>query len=148
MIPKWIIKLLFVVAGVFLVFNLPFIIVDPLLWFTSVMAPVIDNLFPMGVGIITLVTGGVLNIQSSLYFTIVELLVGIMAIIWYYHNCIRYPHTGLLLAVFPLFFAWRSLWPYFFYYDIIILAAILLDDYSGQFSKRLSSVSVVGNYTA
>ena len=136
-----------IVAGIFFAFNLPFIIIDPLLWFTSVMAPVIDDLFPLGVGIITLVTGGVLYIQSPLLFTILELIFGVTAIIWYYHNCNRYPHFGPLLAVLPLFFAWRSLWPYFFYVDIIILADILLDDNIIESSKRLAPVSLVDSYT-
>ncbi|UCE97726.1 MAG: hypothetical protein JSV74_07270 [Dehalococcoidia bacterium] len=137
----------FIVAVIFLAFNLPFIIIDPLLWFTSVMAPVFDDLFPLGVGIITLVTGGVLIIESPLFFTILELLIGITAIIWYYHNCNRYPHVGPLLAVLPLFFAWRSLWPYFFYFDIIILAAILIEDYSIKSPKRLVPVSLFANRT-
>jgi hypothetical protein len=29
----------------------------------------------------------------------------------------------------PLFFGWRSLWSYFFYIDIIVLAAIIIDEY-------------------
>jgi hypothetical protein len=109
------------------------------------MAPVIDELFPLGVGIITLVTGGVLDIQSPLLFTIIELLIGITAIVWYYHNCLRFPHTGPLLAVLPLFFAWRSLWPYFFYCDIIILASIIIEDYGSKASERLALVSTVDN---
>ncbi len=40
-----------------------------------------------------------------------------------------YPHTALVLSVFPLFFAWRSLWGYFFYVDIILLAAVLVNEY-------------------
>ncbi|UCG54470.1 MAG: hypothetical protein JSV32_07785 [Dehalococcoidia bacterium] len=136
---------IFIVAGIFFTFNLPFIIVDPSLWLTSVMAPVIDALFPLGVGIITLVAGGILNIQSPLLFTIVELIIGITAIVWYYHNCLRLPYTGPLLAVLPLFFAWRSLWPYFFYIDIIILAAIIIEDYGSKASERLAPVSVIDN---
>jgi uncharacterized membrane protein len=132
-----------IIVGLFFVFNLPFIIIDPLLWFTSIMAPVIDKLFPLGVGMITLVTEGLLNIQSPLLFTLVELLIGIIAIVWYYHNCLRFPHTGPLLAILPLFFAWRSLWPYFFYFDIIILAAIIFEDYGSKASERLAPVSVI-----
>jgi hypothetical protein len=111
------------------------------------MAPVLDDLFPLGVGIITLVTGGVLIIESPLLFTILELLIGITAIIWFYYNCRRYPNAGPLLAVLPLFFAWRSLWPYFFYFDIIILTAVLLDDYSTKSSKRLVPVALFANRT-
>jgi hypothetical protein len=39
-----------------------------------------------------------------------------------------------------LFFAWRSLWPYFFYFDIIILAAVLTDEYGSKSSQQLAQV--------
>jgi len=123
-------SVLAVVAAVFLATNAPFIISDPQLWITSLMAPMLDNMFPLGVGVISLVGGGVLNIQSPLVFSLLEIIVGIVVVIWYYRNCRRYPHSGLLLAMLPLFFAWRSLWPYFFYADIIILAAIITDEYA------------------
>ena len=32
------------------------------------------------------------------------------------------------MAVLPLFFAWRSLWTYFFYIGLIILASILINE--------------------
>jgi hypothetical protein len=93
--------------------------------------------FPLGVGIITLVTSGLINLQSSLFFTIIEGLVFIGLIIWYYRNCSAYPHVGPLLAVVPLFFAWRSIWPYFFYFDIIIIAAIIINEYAKQANSTL-----------
>ncbi|HEX79123.1 MAG TPA: hypothetical protein G4O19_03090, partial [Dehalococcoidia bacterium] len=99
------------------------------LWLTSVMSPMIDNLFPLGVGVITLVTSGIVDIQSPLIFTILELAVLGIAIVWYFRYCHRYPSIGPILAVIPLFFAWRSLWPYFFYFDLIILASILVNEY-------------------
>jgi len=120
------------VATVFLVVNMPFIISDPGLWLSSLMSPMIDNLFPLGVGIVNLVSGGFVDIQSSLPFSILEVAVGITAVVWYFRNCRRYPHTGPLLAMLPLFFAWRSLWPYFFYVDIIILAAVIVDEYGSK----------------
>ena len=133
-------SVLAIVAVVFFIANSFFIISDPGLWLASLMAPVTDNLFPLGVGIVTFVTGGVLDIQSSLIFSILEVIIGISAIIWYFRNCLRYPHTGPLLAVLPLFFAWRSLWPYFFYFDIIILAAVLIDEYG-----QLTPVSITNS---
>lgn len=134
-----------IMLSVFMVFNLPFIISDPKLWLTSITSPMVDNLFPLGVGIITLVTGSVLNIQSSLIFTALEFFIGGLAVIWYFRNCRRYPHTGPILAVLPLFFAWRSLWPYFFYFDIIVLAAVLINEYSPKSSEQLAPVSLMNN---
>jgi len=134
-----------IVTAIFFIANSPFIIADPGLWLTSMMSPMTDNLFPLGVGIVTFVTGGVLDIQSALIFGAMEAIIGIVAIIWYFRNCLRYPHAGPLLAVLPLFFAWRSLWPYFFYFDIVILAAVLIDEYGSKSSKQLAPVSVVMN---
>ena len=121
-------KLLYVtaiIAAVFLAMNLPFAVRDPRLWFTSLMSPMTDPMFPLGVGVVTLVTGGVLGIRSSLPFTIAELLVFAIVLVWYYRNCRRYPQFGPILAILPLFFAWRSLWNYFFYSAIMALAGML-----------------------
>ncbi|MBN1643321.1 MAG: hypothetical protein JW856_00655, partial [Dehalococcoidales bacterium] len=118
-----------IIAGLFLATNLPFIVPAPRLWAESIIAPLHDPMFPMGVGMISVVMGEVINIQSGLVFTILEILVGLAAVAWYYFNCRRFPDSGPVLAVLPLFFAWRSLWGYFFFVDIIILASILINDY-------------------
>jgi hypothetical protein len=118
-----------IVLGIFLASNAWFIAIDPNLWLTSLLAPMTDNLFPLGIGVVTLVTSGLVDIQSPLIFTVMEGTVFILAIIWYFRNCHRYPHTGPILAMLPLLFAWRSLWSYFFYIDIIVLAAVIIDEY-------------------
>ena len=121
-----------IAGGVFLAFNLYYIIANPDLWLSSVMAPMMDDLFPTGVGIITLSYTGLIDIKSSLPFTIMEVIVLLAALIWYFRNCRRFPETALVLAVFPLFFSWRSSWTYFFYMDVIMLAAILLYGYKDK----------------
>lgn len=126
-----------IIGGVFLAANLPFILADPQLWFSSIIAPMTDRLFPTGVGVITFVLSGVLDIESSLPFTIMEIIVAVLAMTWYFRNCRRFPYTGPVLAVLPLFFAWRSGWSYFYYVDIIILAAILINEYSQKQSPAL-----------
>ena len=73
--------------------------------------------------------GGVFEIQSPLIFSVLQIIVCVSALVWYFNNCLRYPNSGLLLAVLPLFFAWRSLWAYFFYIDIIILASVIINEY-------------------
>jgi hypothetical protein len=119
-----------IVGGIFLASNIPFIVSDPNLWLNSLFSPMTDNLFPVGVGLITIITGGIINIQSPIIFGAIEFCVAGLAIAWYFFYCRRYPHIGPVLAVLPLFFAWRSLWPYFFYIDIMILAAIIIDEYA------------------
>jgi uncharacterized membrane protein len=122
-------------SAIFLAFNGFFILSSTLLWQESVLAPMTGNLFPSGVGIITLVMTGVLSIESSMPFFVAELVVGVLALIWYYRNCLKLPHAGLVAAVFPLFFAWRSMWSYFFYIDIIILTTMLIYDYKDQIKE-------------
>ena len=119
-----------IIAGVFLAINLPFILNDPKLWITSIFAPVTDNLFQLGVGIVSFVTAGIIEIQSPLIFAVMEITILVCAVIWYLYYCPRYPYTGLILALIPLFFAWRSLPAYFLYVDIIILAVIIINEYS------------------
>jgi hypothetical protein len=75
------------------------------------------------------VVSGYIKTQSSLVFSLTEMEALIIAIVWYWRNCLRYPHTGIILSVAPLFFAWRSSWWYFFYFDIILLAAVIIEDY-------------------
>jgi hypothetical protein len=124
-----------IVGGIFIAANAFFIASGPSLWLSSVLAPMRDKMFPIGVGTISLVTGGIVNVTSPLPFGIIELVVFLAAIIWYWFNCRRYPDTAPVLSVLPLFFAWRSLWGYFFYVDIITLAAILISEYGGQPSE-------------
>jgi uncharacterized membrane protein len=45
-------------GGLFLAFNLPFIIQDGGLWLSSVLAPMSSRFFPLGVGLASLVAGG------------------------------------------------------------------------------------------
>jgi len=125
-----------VVGGVFLAFNIAFIIQDPAVWLNSIIAPMTDKFFPLGVGPLTLVIAGYIKTQSSLVFTLMEIGVLLAAMFWYWHNCRRFPYTGIVLAAVPLFFAWRSSWWYFFYFDLILLATIMLNDYNRQ-SKPL-----------
>ena len=119
-------------AGVFAATNLPFMVHNPGLWISSMGAPMSENFFPLGVGVISIVTSGLVKILSPTPFMVMEVAVYVAGAAWYFFNCKRYPHAGPVLAFFPLFFAWRSLWSYFFYIDIIVLAAILIDEYYGN----------------
>ena len=117
------------VGGIFVAFNAAFVIPNPGVWLSSVLAPMIDKFFPMGVGPVSLVVSGYIRTQSSLIFSLMEIAAMLAALVWYWRNCRRYPYTGIILAVVPLFFAWRSSWWYFFYFDIILLAVIVVEDY-------------------
>ena len=119
-----------IIAGIFGLLNLPFLLMDPGLWFRSVASPVLDPMFPVGGGLVTLVTGGILDIRSASVFTAMELAVWLAGIVWYIAYCRKYPQTGPILAIMPLFFGWRSLWSYFFYAALISLAYIMANENS------------------
>ena len=137
---KKLLVVLSVIGCIFNITNLPFIITDPKLWLASMTSPMTDPMFPIGGGLIALVNGGILHIQSSLPFTILEGIVFISAILWYFRYCRRYPQTGPILAIIPLFFAWRSLWSYFFYVAIISLAYITAnDDTDGKNTTKINA---------
>jgi hypothetical protein len=122
---KKIISNLGIIAAVFFALNGYFMAANLELWVQSVLSPMLKPMFPIGVGAVTLTTSGLFNIQSELPFTIMEAISGIICFLWYlkYHR--KYPNAGIILGTVPLFFAWRSLWSYFFYIGLILLATVL-----------------------
>jgi uncharacterized membrane protein len=121
-------------GGVFLAFNLAFIVQTPSLWLTSLVAPMTQKFFPLGVGPVGLAINGYISTQSPAVFSLMEIASMLAGITWYWRNCRKYPNTGIILAVLPLFFAWRSSWWYFFGADIILLAAVIIEDYGRKSS--------------
>ena len=118
-----------IIVAIFSVTNIPFMIGNIDVWVKSVFTPMSGDMFPVGVGLITMVTSGLIDIRSPLIFDILEFIVMGAGIIWYFRYYNKYALMGPLLATLPLFFAWRSLWPYFFYTGIIIIALILSGDW-------------------
>lgn len=105
-----------VIAGmVAFVLNLPFILWDVHAWLAGVMAPISDPMFPMGVGIVGLVGSPILpSYMPSIVYSILEYAIFYpLCLIWYWRLCKTRPEAAMLLAVLPLFFAWRSLPSYF-----------------------------------
>jgi len=116
-----------IIGGTFALINLPFIFAAPQAWFEGVMAPVLDPMFPKGVGLVAFSIAGILP-PSSLLFTTIEIVVLLLALIWYYFNCRKYPEAGLLLAVLPLFFAWRSFSCYFYFASLLVFGAVAVGE--------------------
>jgi uncharacterized membrane protein len=103
-----------IAGGVGLAINLPFILWNAHAWMAGIMAPIADPMFPLGVGIINLSTSHLLPYFSTKVYTVLEGLAMITALIWYWRICKKHPEAVMLLAVLPLFFAWRSLPSYFY----------------------------------
>jgi glycosyl transferase family 87 len=101
-------------AGIVALFsNLPFILWNFHAWLAGVMAPMADPMFPQGVGIIGLSTTPLLPLFPQLVYDILELIALIVALLWYWRICKERPEAAMVLAIIPLFFAWRSLSSYF-----------------------------------
>jgi uncharacterized membrane protein len=102
------------IAGmVALLINLPFILWNLPAWIAGVMAPMADPMFPEGVGIVSLSTTPLLPFLPQLVYGLLELAAMIVALIWYWRICKERPEAAMVLAIIPLFFAWRSLSSYF-----------------------------------
>lgn len=104
------------IAGtLMLALNLPFILWNPQAWFAGVMAPIGDPMFPMGVGIVGLVGSPFLHTyMASVVYSVLEYVIFYpLCLLWYWRLCKTHPEAAMLLAVLPLFFAWRSLPSYF-----------------------------------
>jgi len=117
-----------VIAFTFIVTNLPFIFSAPQAWMQGVLAPMLDPMFPKGAGLVAFSIAGILP-PNSLLFTLMEVGVLILALVWYYFNCRKYPQAGLLLAVLPLFFAWRSFSAYFYFASLLVFGAVIIEEY-------------------
>ncbi len=105
----------FAIAGsVFLVCNLPFILWNPQAWITGMRTPLNPLMFPMGVGIVDLSITHLIPYLPQQVYTVLEALAMLGSLIWYWRICRKHPEAAMLLAVVPLFLAWRSLPSYFY----------------------------------
>jgi len=102
-----------IAGGVALAINLPFILWNPHAWLAGIMAPIADPMFPLGVGIIGPSLTPLLPIFPPWVYTALEIDAIPLILLWYWHLCKERPEAAMLLAVIPLFFAWRSLPSYF-----------------------------------
>jgi len=118
-----------VIAAIFSAVNLPFIFGAPQHWMEGVMAPVLDPMFPRGAGIVAFSAVGILP-PNALMFTVMEITALLLAAAWYYRTGYRYPQVGLLLAVVPFFFAWRSYSCYFYFASILVFGAVATLEYT------------------
>jgi uncharacterized membrane protein len=103
-----------VAGSVFLLFNLPFILWNPHAWLSGMLAPLDSYMFPMGVGIIDFSITHLLPYFNQSVYTMLEAIAMLGSLLWYWRICRKHSEAALLLAVLPLFLAWRSLPSYFY----------------------------------
>ncbi len=119
-------KRLAVALGIFVLINAPFFIAGPHAYLAGILAPEVDRMFPAGTGLVALSTQGLLPLAPSSVYTALELAGYAAGIAWYWRVGRRtMPEVGFVLAVLPLFVAWRSLTTYF-YFVALPSAALLL----------------------
>ena len=114
-----------IAAAIFAVTNLPFIAWHPGDWLAGVLTPVVEPMFPRGSGIVFLSTNGGLPLPSSDAYLALEgvAMLVCLAIAWRARR--TSPEIGIALALIPLFFAWRSLFSYFFLIPLFAFAGLV-----------------------
>ncbi len=111
-------------GAVFAAINAPFAVSNPRAFLTGILAPEVDPMFPLGNGLVKLSLVGIVPLAPSVVYTIVEALSLAVCLGWYWRYGKTMPEVGFVLAVVPLFFAWRSLTTYFYF--VALPAAVLL----------------------
>ncbi len=113
-----------IAAVIFVLANAPFALRDPAAWLAGITAPVREPMFPRGAGLIFLATGGGLPLLPPLAYALLEggMTLGLLAVAWRARR--SSPQAGIVLAYVPLFFAWRSLFSYFFLLPLFAAGAV------------------------
>jgi hypothetical protein len=126
-------------GAVFAAINLPFFVNNPRAWLAGVLAPQVDPMFPLGSGLVKLSLPGPLPLTPQPVYTALEVLALVGCVAWYWRFGKALPEAGFVLAVLPLFFAWRSLTTYF-YFIALPAAALLL---ARQWREETSAARIV-----
>jgi hypothetical protein len=114
-----------IAAAILLVTNLPFIAWHPHDWVSGVLTPVVEPMFPRGAGIVFLGTNGGLPLLSSNSYLALEGLAMLLCLVIAWRARRTSPEIGIALALIPLFFAWRSLFSYFFLIPLFAFAGLV-----------------------
>jgi hypothetical protein len=117
-------------AAIFLAVNLPFLLSAPHAWLEGVLAPQVEPMFPSGTGLIRLSLAGLLPLAPQTLYTALEAIALVASLVWYWRRGKENPEMAFVLAVLPLFFAWRSLTTYFYYIGLPAVTLFLARRYA------------------
>jgi hypothetical protein len=134
-----------IAAGIFAVTNLPFIVHDHQAWLAGILTPVVEPMFARGAGLIFLFTNGGLPFLPTVAYTAAEAVAGIICLVIAWRTRRSSPELGAVLAIVPLFFAWRSLFSYFFLLPLFALAAIArmpLGELAFERARKLGGLTI------
>jgi len=113
-----------IAAAIFVATNLPFILWHPRDWLEGITTPVSDPMFARGAGIIFLGTNGGLPLLPASAYLALEGLCALVCLVVAWRSRRTSPELGVVLALVPLFFAWRSLFSYFFLIPLFAAVAV------------------------
>ena len=111
---KEVVYRLLIAGTIGLAINLPFILWNPQAWLAGILAPIADPMFPMGVGLVNLSVSHLIPFLPKWLYSVLEAVSIVASLAWYWRICKKVPESAMLLAVLPLFVAWRSLTSYFY----------------------------------
>lgn len=134
-----------VAASIFAVTNLPFVVQDPQSWILGILTPAIEPMFARGAGLIFLFTNGALPLAPAFAYGALEAIAGIICLVIAWRTRRTSPELGAVLAIVPLFFAWRSLFSYFFLLPLFALAAIArmpLGELAFERARKLGGLTI------
>jgi hypothetical protein len=114
-----------IAAAIFLATNAPFIVWNPAAWLQGVLTPVIEPMFPRGSGVVFLGTNGGLPLLPAAAYLVMEGVVMVACLLVAWRTRRTSPEIGIALALVPLYFAWRSLFSYFFLIPLFAFAGLV-----------------------
>jgi hypothetical protein len=132
-------------AAGFAALNLPFVAMDPSAWLHGVMAPLTDGLFPLGAGLIGLVTSGVLPIAAAPLFTALMLATVAASVVAALRWDRSHPGIGVLLGGLALFLGPRSLLEYIAGTGALLVCAVATQPRVHEPAERRPEVSTRGS---
>lgn len=135
-----------IAGAIFVATNLPFVLWDARSWFLGVVGPVAEPMFPRGAGLVFLSTNGILPLFPATTYLVIETMVGLAALGVAWRTRHTSPELGVVLAMLPLFFAWRSLFSYFFLLPLFAMAAISrmpTGDLAAETARRAGGLTIL-----
>jgi hypothetical protein len=134
-----------VAAGLFAAVNAPFVAWDAREWILGIVAPVAEPMFPRGVGLVALGTNGLGLLPSTVYLAL-EGIAAVAALVIAWRTRRTSPELGVVLAMVPLWFAWRSLFSYFFLLPLFAFAVLVrlpVGELSGAAARAAGALTVL-----
>lgn len=114
-----------IMIAIYVVTNGLFIMKSPGAYLSSLLGPMADPMFPMGIGVISLFVAGVVPLAPKFAFGVAELAAWAGSVYAFWRSRFLIPASVAALGALPLFFAWRSLVNYFYLVPILALAITL-----------------------